>query len=137
MKNLLTIIAVLIALTATAQERRDNTIIITTELEYSDAFRRTGQALSSNGLTIDHADRDFGTISTRFKDIGTLMDAGWSLKANVTILDGTIIIQGVIENNRGNQYDVRYQSSGAYRRGWDELHKVAEDIGGEIHYEQR
>ncbi len=137
MKTLFTIIAVLISLTAFTQDRRDNTIIITTDYEYSEAYRMTGQVLTSNGLTIDHADRDFGTIATRSKDIGTIMEPGWSVKAIVLIKDNIIIIQGVIKNNAGKQSDVRFVRGGMYRKGWDELHQVAEDIGGTITYEQR
>ncbi len=138
MKTLLTIIAVIATINLSAQERNDNTIVVTTEYEYSEAYRRAGQALASNGLSIDHADRDFGTIATRSKDIGTMMDPGWNVRANILIIDNKVIIQGMVENNRGDQFDVIYGRRGSnYRKGWEQLHKVAEDIGGEITYEKR
>ncbi len=138
MKKLFAIILVLMTVTVYAQERGDNTIVVTTDYEYSEAFRRAGQALAANGMTIDHADRDIGTISSRPKNIATTSNPDRTVRAVVIINDGIIAIQGIVENHGIAEPQLTYGGRlSALRHAWDELHKVAEDIGGEISYEQR
>ena len=138
MKKLFAIILVLMTVTVCAQERGDNTIVVTTDYEYSEAYRRAGQALASNGMTIDHADKDIGTISSRPKYIATTSNPDRTVRVSVIVDEGIISIQGIVENHGIADPQLTYGGRlSALRSAWEELHKVAEHIGGEISYEQR
>ncbi len=139
MKTLLTIIAVIATISLSAQERNDNTIIIETEKSYGDAFRTMGQTMTANGFTIDNADRDFGTITTREVKIGGRFDPLWELKVTAIVGDGEITLTGQVrqENDSWRTLHLAGRITMMYK-AWEKFVELAEAFpDGVITYEKR
>ncbi len=121
MKTLFAVIAFVLSFSSFSQERGDNTVIIKTELDYDEAFRTVGRLFVSKGLTIDDANRDFGTITASGLYVGSF----WELTVSA-ILDGdenTIItLSGVNHNvdarNPRTPRRVRRMSRGPLGESW-------------------
>ncbi len=139
MKKLFTIIAVLIAISTSAQERGDNTAIITTTMEYSEAFRTMGQLMTASGFTIDNADRDFGTITTREVRVGRRLDPLWELKITAIVGNGEIILTGQVRPENDSWRDLHLAGRVTMMfKAWEQFQELAEKFpGGEISFENR
>lgn len=139
MKQLLTIIAAVIALTVSAQERNDNTAIITTELSYADAFRTMGQMMTAKGFTIDNADRDFGTITTREVKVGGRFDPLFELKVTAIVGDGEITLTGQVRQENDSWRDLHMAGRVTMMyKAWQQFQELVENFpDGDVRYEQR
>lgn len=139
MKILLTITALLFTLTMVAQERNDNTAIITTDLGFSDAFRTTGQLFTANGFTIDNADRDFGTITTREVRVGSRLDPLWELKITAIVGDGEITLTGQVRPEGDSWRDLHMAGRMTMMfKAWQQFQELVEKYpDAEVRYKQR
>ena len=141
MKTLFTVIAFVLTFSSFSQERGDNTVIIRTEMDYDEAFRTVGRSFVSKGLTIDDANRDFGTITAS----GLFVGSFWELTVSA-IFDGdenTIItLSGVNHNvdarNPRIPQRVRMRSMGPLSESWGVLLEMANAFeGATIEFEKR
>jgi hypothetical protein len=145
MKFFFTIAVIISTLSLFSQERGDNTVIIHTDLNYDEAFRTVGRLFVSKGLTIDDANRDFGTITASGLYVESLSDAGWELTVSA-ILSGddntSIELTGANKcikrtENRSTER-VRVAAMGAIGKSWTLFLEMANSFdGATIEFEKR
>ncbi len=133
MKTLITLL-LLTSFALSAQQRGDNTIIIKTKNSFDEAFRQTGQLFVANGLTIDNADRDFGTITTREVRIGRRLDPLWEMKLTAIISgsdQATITLTASARDGDGSWQTLEKRSNmHMMGKGWDQFEEIARKIDG-------
>ncbi len=140
MKKLFTIITLLVSLTLTAQEVGDNAVVISTDLNFEDAFRQTGRLLAQNGFSIEYSDDTFGTITTKGRQLDSrLLEPIWYMHIDAIVGDGEIILTSKLKNNSTTlEAKITRMRSTWPVRGFQELIEFAELFpGGEISFEKR
>jgi hypothetical protein len=130
------------ALAAQESKNGDNTIIIEANQSYNEAFNELGRLFVSNGFTIDNADKDFGTITTREVRIGSRFDPLWEIKVTAIIsgIENVQIILTAMAKGPGSSWE-QLEKRGKvhmFSKGWAELESLASKYDGEsIKFEKR
>ncbi len=140
MKKLFAIITLLVSLTLAAQDVGDNAVVISTDLNFEDAFRQTGRLLAQNGFAIDYSDDNFGTITTKGRRLSTrALEPIWYMHIDVVVSDGEIVLMSkMTRDNTTFQTEITRSKNRWPYRGFQELIELAEMFpGGEISFEKR
>ena len=134
MKNLLfLLVLVFVGVSVHAQQSQnyDNTIELQTSQGFDEAFRTIGRHLVSNGLTIEDANKDFGTITTKGVRIGNRMDPVWEMKITAMITDegqnpSKIILTAMVRNADKSWERLNKRGSlHMFGKGWTVLETIA------------
>ena len=142
MKPLLTIIAAVIALTVSAQERNDNTIIIPNfPVERIDDFETH---LMMNFYQFQNIDKDNLRFMTHPKPIEGSVYAS-NLQVTMVgmmigddlIIYGNYSFEGMGNERYSGRADFQRRKLVGRRMAFDEINKVVKDFGLRVIYEQR
>ncbi len=143
MKKLIPILFCLLpVMTLSAQEsqRFDNTVIIRTTDSTDEAYVKLARLMVSQGFPIDHADREFMTISTRGKGAGNSLDPQGEVRVLAVIDKGettTITLRGQSRmiDRQWWRLSNRGMATSTARLGWLEIESLARQYeGAEIEF---
>ena len=140
MKKLFTLIVCIASLTLTAQNFGDNAVIITTDLNFEDAFRQTGRLLAQNGFAIEYSDGTFGTITTKGRRLESkLLEPIWYMHIDAVVGDGKVVLMAKIKRDDSVLQTRMTRIRNTWPlRGFNELIEFAEKFpDAEISFETR